>query len=100
MERSIFITELIKDAIANDYEHFEMIMTEVSAWAAESGIFVSREEVAVLLLQLVRSGMAASYALSPHSVDAEPCAPQIADPSCYFLLTQAGKRLLMPENDV
>ena len=84
------------DAIANDYENFEMILHEVRKWSLEDGVPVpSDDEVASALISLVEDGLAQAYSVAP-SPDGPKVIPisraMIGDPYNYFYVTSQGIR--------
>lgn len=105
MSREELITAMVMDAIADDYEDFEMVVTEVTRWAAERGIPASQNEIAAGLTILIQAGLAKAYLLSAKPTDwahevpeaewrAALTHPAAAEIPYYFYLTDEGKRAL------
>lgn len=91
---------LVMDAIANDYEDFAMICSEVGSWASERGMAASTEEVWSAFRGLVASGHAEVVLLAPFGgprrQEVFPEISQIRDDH-YFTLTNAGREELARE---
>lgn len=96
LERNELLRALVMDAIANDYEEPPIIIDEGSIWASERGLSVVPREVFAVLAELVQTGLAKAYRLSPNQPVEElrGLASFEREPDCYFLLTPAGKRAL------
>jgi hypothetical protein len=94
LSRHATLQNLVLNAFADDFEDFEMIIHEVTQWAAEKGLTFSQDEIAEALEQSIRSGYAKAYVLSP------TLPGRIADFSrenineFYFCLTPEGLRIL------
>jgi hypothetical protein len=67
MGNEALIRALLMDAIANDYEDFNMIVDEVTGWAKERGVLVAPSQISENLRNLIDLGLAKAYRLSPTS---------------------------------
>jgi hypothetical protein len=79
----------VLDAIANDYETFAMVLSEVRKWNPE--FVVTDGEVLTALRSLVAEGLAKAYLLSsqpPHVTELPFEEGMIAE--LYFYATKAG----------
>jgi|ERR1700674_1162575 len=93
--REQMLSEFILEAMANDYESFACILDQVTKWAGEKQLHVTRDDIAVNLGNLIRSGYAKAYILSaspPHSQVAEFSHEHIDD--LWYHPTPAGKKLV------
>ncbi len=80
---------LVMRAIADDYEDLDMITREVIEWGRERKLSITASEVSVVLVQLIESGLAKAFHLSPlREFPGVPDAQKLGD--CYFGLTQHG----------
>jgi hypothetical protein len=96
MDRTQLLHALIMDAIANDYEPFDMIVQQVTTVASERGLVVNRNEIYIVLKELVDSGFAEAYDLSATSSNNGRILTAFEGaPDCYFLLTQKGKAAIV-----
>jgi hypothetical protein len=90
------IESLVMSAIANDYEDFDMVVSEVTVWAKRAGLSATSAEIFTNLEKLIEKGMAQAYRLSstsPPEVISLPCLDEMPD-DCYFFLTAEGKASL------
>jgi hypothetical protein len=92
------------DAIADDFENFEMILNEVRRWSSEElDAAPSEQEVAMALISLVEDGLAQAYSFDPgsNSWKVIPISLSVlSDPSNYFLVTAKGKQELKSKPDL
>ena len=87
------IRVFVLDAIADDYEDFDMIVGDIGRRAAREGVPVTPVEIWEGLMKLIDEGLARAYRLSttapPEVIRGRPD-PTI-DAGCYFYLTPQGK---------
>ncbi len=83
-------------AIANDYEDFEMIVSEVTEWARRAGLSFTPAEIFASLEELIEKGLAIACRLSPNSPPEgiSPGSLEVMPDDCYFFLTAEGKASL------
>jgi hypothetical protein len=94
-DRQGFIEQSVMDAIADDYEDFDMVCTEVSKWAKVPGGPVTRREIRNALHRVIADGYAQAYVYSPELQRYEVTsysADQVNQ--LWFYLTRKGKLLL------
>ncbi len=91
--RTEFVEALVLNSIADDYEDFDRVLDEVTAWARFRGLQLTRNEVADALEMTVNTGRAQAYALStvpPRSTPVSFSTEKLGE--LYFLLTPEGRR--------
>ncbi len=69
MNTSDSIEEMIRDAVANDYETFESIYDDVRRWVASEGATLTRDTLEHHLGRLVKSGVVTSYVLDSQAAE-------------------------------
>jgi hypothetical protein len=82
----------VLSAVANDYEDFAMISSEVSQWVADGGGFLTRDQLVKAVGELIAEGLVGSYELSPTSRSArltEYSPDRIEE--LWFYVTEKGK---------
>ena len=83
------------DCIANDFESFSLIAGEVRDWGLERGLVLDEIEIAEALRELLRSGYANAYELTPAGPPVEIFG-QLNDLSpWYFHLSPEGKNAIV-----
>ena len=101
MSGTASVREMTLDAIADDFENFEMILHEVGKWSSELGAAASESEVAMALVSLVEDGLAQAYSMSSGRAEVIPIALSgLTDPLNYFLVTAKGKQELKTKLDL
>ena len=102
MSGTASVREMTLDAIANDFENFEMILHEVRQWSSEElGAAASESEVAMALVSLVEDGLAQAYSMSSGRAEVIPISLSgLTDPLNYFLVTAKGKQELKTKLDL
>lgn len=66
MDRGAFLRNCVRTCIADDYENFETIMASVHAWAGLRRIKPDRDEIVEALENIIATGEADAYRLSPN----------------------------------
>jgi hypothetical protein len=56
--------DYVLNTVADDYENFDIISTEVAAWAAKEGDIFSKELLATSISQLINDGVVNCYRFS------------------------------------
>jgi hypothetical protein len=89
------IEKYVLSAIADDYEEFEKILSDVKVQAVESGLVVSSELVREALQGLITKGLARAYRLASRPPHAETV-PYSADAlgELWFYVTPEGKKFV------
>jgi hypothetical protein len=91
---AMVLRECALRAIADDYEEFERIFDDVSAWVAERGTSATRTAIRHALENLVSEGYAQAYDLKADGSDPRPVRYVPADLSkLWFYVTPVGKGL-------
>lgn len=88
------VKECVIRAVSDDYEEFQRVLTDVTAWAAERGIVVDRGGVLSALEDAIAEGYARAYVLSgtaPYSTPVQYSAARLGD--LWFYVTPQGKQL-------
>lgn len=57
----VTLARYIVDAISDDFEDFDMVVFEVSRWAACDGLILQQEEIWTALHRLLRTGEARAF---------------------------------------
>jgi hypothetical protein len=89
------IRELVVCAAANDYENFEMVVKEVTRWAAEEGTDSNRQTIFERLSELITDGFMRAYVYSRESARYEmaECSRENLD-ELWFYVTDKGKQFV------
>ena len=100
MNRRELVQRLVLNSISDDYENVDqVILRDVSEWAARCGLTVERAEVVDALAALIEAGLARAYLLSgtkPHVRELRGMPPMNVIESnfkTYFCLTKTGMDL-------
>lgn len=68
--------EMVRDAVANDYESLDQIIEDVARWCAEEGVQCDPAEIPKILCRLLNDGLVDAFSLSP-SAAAVPVAKPV-----------------------
>jgi hypothetical protein len=90
------IRELVICAAADDYEDFEMVVNEVTRWAAEEGTASNRQTIFEKLREVITDGFMGAYVYSQESTKFEPaeCSLENLD-ELWFYVTAKGKQFVI-----
>ena len=92
MQSQSRLRQMIMDAIADDYEQLESILSQVRPWAEIERVQANDEEIIRLLIELITDGSAKAFRLSP---TAPPLSVNEISPGelhdLYFLLSERGR---------
>lgn len=80
---------LTLDAISNDYENFQMVVSEVSRWAKQRQLVFSIDEIADMLLSLVDGDLATTA--PPEFADQRDRRGDLENEDIYFKITAKGR---------
>jgi hypothetical protein len=89
------LEEFVVEAIANLLEDFEGIFEQVSTWANEEGVSVTRDEVVQAIGGAITKGYAQAYLLSekpPYSQAVEFSPDRLGE--LWFYITPKGRKLV------
>lgn len=79
-------------ATSDDYEDFEMVVTEVSRWAIEHGTTANRQTIFEKLCEVITEGYVGSYLYSHESAKFESVGCLLEDlDELWFYVTAKGK---------
>jgi hypothetical protein len=91
MNRDDLIKMFVLNEIGDDYESFEKISNETAALGQRLRLYVDPSEISNALTDLIKSGLARAYHLSPWHPAKEVEAPISNQyPDLYFLVTRKG----------
>lgn len=97
-DREKWLKESVMNAIADDYEDFDMVCLEVSKWAKERSLIVEQQEIANMLQRVIEEGYADAFMYSPelqrYEVTSFPSG-EVSD--LWFYMSAKGKRFLERE---
>lgn len=88
------VKQYVLRAISDDYETFDQILHDVTAWVAKRAEGVDRQIIIWALKELINGGYAEAYRLSsgpPGSADAVTFTEQSLD-ELWFYVTPKGKK--------
>jgi hypothetical protein len=94
MKRSDLLQILVLDVVADDYEDFAKIVSEVSQMCGALEFEITRSEVFRALEDLIRLGLIKAYFLSPWTspMDVPGIPSRERLPELHFLQTEKGRQ--------
>jgi hypothetical protein len=88
----------VLDTLADDFEHFSKIVSEVSHLSQACGLIVEQCEIGDALNELMRIGWAEAYHLRPDGPATLLEVQQVTnDQGVYYLLTERGREAQVKE---
>jgi len=93
------IREYVMNVVVNDYGYADLIVREVSEWAASENVAVTTAAIVAALADLVKCGLIGCFAYSQEKKQFERADFSADDKEQLFLITDLGKGTLRKESD-
>lgn len=89
------VREKVLDAVANDYEKFEMVVAEVSKWMNQTAHGTDADEIAEALMELVADKVVQAFEYAEDSSSYIPIKAELKTiQDRWFYITEQGRRKL------
>jgi hypothetical protein len=90
------LSRCVLEAVANDYEQFDSILSQLSSWKRHACTEISDHLVAERLMSLIAAKLVRAYLLSPaHPTVTEVDASDDGIRGYWFYITARGKQVLL-----